>query len=414
MKRLLQFLIYIYPPAWRERYGHEFAALLEDTNATWRQIPDIFLEALKLRMDSLSWRLIGALAAAGLVIGTAVSFGIHDRYISTATLHVDPGPTGDAATARQEVLLSIRNVLSRTSLSNFIQSPTLELYKLERTRVPLQEVIREMKAKDVKIIAKPSGDYRLEFSGESPAQSQIAVQLLANRLMDEHQNRQRSFTNLARDFQKDTGQTAHVPTGISLDMQSPPSLDTSPIYPNRPIIALIGLLFGLLAFPAFALIRKAPRAWLGTASAILLCTGLTGFLPLPYEAEAQLVFDSPATLQAVTKGLPPEVVLIRDAQGTGLTIRARNSDRTAAQRALQNVISRLVEDAAHLNAYQNHPNRMISGPWAEVLDPPTLPIWPVGDVWRDRIAQASFALALVSAAVLWWERRRARTTLQPA
>lgn len=414
MKRLLRALIFVYPRAWRERYGHEFEALLEDTNATWRQIPDIFLEAIKLRIDSVNWRFVGALATAGLVIATAISFGIHDRYISTATLHVDPGPTGDAALARKEILLSIRNVLSRTSLSNLIQSPSLELYKSERARMPLEDVIRDMKAKDLKITPDPAGDYRLEFRGATPEQAQIAVQLLANRLMDEHVNRQRSFTNLARDFQKDTGQTAQVPTGSSLDVQSPPSLDTSPFYPNRPIIALIGLILGLLAVPAFALIRKAPRAWLGASSAVLLCTGLVGFLPLPYESEAELVFDSPATLQTLTRVLPPEVVLVKDSQGTGLTLRLRNSDRFVAQHRVQTVISRMMDDSRRMRNGKSSPAWMISGPWAEVLDPPTLPIWPVGDAWRDRIAQASFALALFSAAVLWWEKRRARTTLLPA
>ena len=369
-----------------------------------------------MRRITLNWRFTGALATAGLVLATALSFAIHDQYISTATVRVDPGPTGAAATARKEVERSIRNVFSRTSLSNFIQSPKLDLYKSDRARKPLEDVIRDMKANDLKITSGSAGSYRLEYRGESPEQAQAAVSLLVTRLFDEQINRQRSLSFLARDFEHDTGQTMQVPAGIRLrlDAGDGPSLHTAPIYPNRPVIALIGLIVGLLAAPVFASIRKAPRAWLGAASGLLLCTGLTAFLPLPYESEAQLVFDSPATLRTLMKDAPPEIVLIADNQGTGLTVRARQADRFLAQQTVHNAISRLVEESARMRPNQNLAARMLAGPWAEVLDPPSLPIYPLGDVWRDRIALASFILALLSAAILYYERRHAKSTLQPA
>lgn len=371
-------------------------------------------EAPKTRPNTLNWGFIAAAGTAGLFLATALSFGIRDRYISAATVRVDPGPQGDADTARREVELAIRNVLSRRSLSSFIQSPKLDLYKSDRARRPLEDVIRDMKANDLKITSEAAGTFRLEYRGESPEQAQTAVRLLITRLFDEQINRQRSLFFLARDVEHDTGQKVPIPSGIGLDVQSPPTLDTAPVYPNRPVIAFIGLIAGLLAVPVITLIRRSPRVWLRAASGLLLCSGLIGFLPLPYESEAQIVFDSPFTLQTLTKNFPAEIAFITDNQGTALTIKVHNSDRFVAQRDVQRAVSRIIEGSARIRPSQSLPSRMISGPWGEVLDPPTLPVHPLGDAWRDRIALASFILALLSGALLYYESRCAPRAVPPA
>lgn len=423
MKPPLSWLLQLYPRQWRERYGEEFEALLEDTNATWSQIPDILWEALKMRIIAINWRLLAACSFAGLVIGAAGSFVIHDRYISTATLRFDAGAQGDLV-ARREVDLSIRNLLSRTSLSNVIQTPGLDLYKQERARKPLEDVMEDMKAHDLKVMLGPAGSLMIRYQAESPEQAQAAVRLLTTRILDEHQNRQHSLANLARDFQHDTGRTLALPTGIGLEVLDPPSRDASPIYPNRPIVAVVGLIGGLLTSFVILLIRRAPRVWLISTVMILLADGATNFLPLPYESQATMLFDSPATLRALVKeraivlaGLESQswrgIDLIPDQSGTGLVIRVRNSDRFVAQRTAQETVSRFVDRLAR-NRDALNSAWVVAGPMAEVLDPPSLPVWPMGDAWRDAIAEGAFVLALISGGILLFRRRQVQLRSQPA
>jgi hypothetical protein len=42
MKRIMRFLVRLYPSSWRKRYGAEFDALLEDAMPTARDTFDLF------------------------------------------------------------------------------------------------------------------------------------------------------------------------------------------------------------------------------------------------------------------------------------------------------------------------------------------------------------------------------------
>ena len=42
----------IYPASWRNRYGIEFRALLDDVNPGWREFFDILKGAVKMRMTN--------------------------------------------------------------------------------------------------------------------------------------------------------------------------------------------------------------------------------------------------------------------------------------------------------------------------------------------------------------------------
>ena len=354
-----------------------------------------------MRITVINWRLLAACAAAGLAGGAAVSFTIHDRYISAATLRLHAGTQSDLV-ALQKVQLSIRNVLSRTSLSNVIQSPGLDLYKQERTRKPLEDVIGDMKAHDLKVVlSSPARTVRIVYRGESPLQAQAAVRLLTTRIRDEYLNRQ---------------QTAKLSTDIGIQVLDPPSLDTSPIYPNRPIVAVVGLFGGLLTAFVVLLVRRAARAWLISALLILLVDGATNFLPLPYESRATMMFDSPATVQAVVTdralalaGLESQswrgIDLSPEQSGPGLVVRVRNADRFVAQRTAQAAVIRFMNRVAS--------KRQGFSSAAEVLEPPSLPVWPMGEAWRDALAAASFALALISGGILLLQRRTEHLRSQP-
>ena len=44
-----------------------------------------------------------------------------------------------------------QEILSRTSLQELIQRPSLDLYKRERQRLPLEDIIQDMRNKYIKI-----------------------------------------------------------------------------------------------------------------------------------------------------------------------------------------------------------------------------------------------------------------------
>jgi len=67
MRRAIQLAANLYPQGWRERYGEEFDALLEDVKPGWKQFTDVLRGALKMQMTNATiyWKLAGALAIAG-------------------------------------------------------------------------------------------------------------------------------------------------------------------------------------------------------------------------------------------------------------------------------------------------------------------------------------------------------------
>ena len=52
MKRIMRFLARLYPSGWRERYGAEFGALLEDATPSAHNAYDILWGAFKMQLDA--------------------------------------------------------------------------------------------------------------------------------------------------------------------------------------------------------------------------------------------------------------------------------------------------------------------------------------------------------------------------
>jgi capsular polysaccharide biosynthesis protein len=239
MKRALYALISLYPKPWRNRYKNEFCALLDDVSPTWRMLVDVFGGALKMQMKIWSpWKIIPAFAVAGVVLATAFSLAVPDRYVSTAVIKIGDGQRRKMAATRQLVE-------SRWFLSKLINEG--DLYKGERSRLPLEDVVERMKSKDLAIYpVNASGvqAFAVSFTSTDAGQAQRTAQRLASQFVD-----------------------AHV--GEVLD---PASLPVHPQNPRRSRIILMGLFAGLVVGVLFALFNGL-RVWkigggLGIAGAI--------------------------------------------------------------------------------------------------------------------------------------------------
>ena len=148
MKRWLSLAAKLYPKAWRARYAKEFDALLEDVEPRWTDVLDVLRGAVMMLVKTWSpyLKLVAALTAAGAIVALAVSFLSPGIYVSSATVRA--GDWQDPQTI-ERIQHAWQQVISRRSLSEIIQRPNLDLYKSDRNRKPLEDVIEDMKDKGI-------------------------------------------------------------------------------------------------------------------------------------------------------------------------------------------------------------------------------------------------------------------------
>jgi hypothetical protein len=83
MKPLIRFAAKLYPRSWRERYGAEFEALLDDTGADPRVALNVFTEAIGMQVQR--WKTIGS---AGLLGAAALCLS---SWLVGQYPHITPG-----------------------------------------------------------------------------------------------------------------------------------------------------------------------------------------------------------------------------------------------------------------------------------------------------------------------------------
>jgi hypothetical protein len=87
MRRLMRLATRLYPAPWRERYGQEFEALLDDLDASWRDVLNVLMGGLAMRIMSISLVPVG-LALVGVLAGAAISLATPGLYQSSGRLRL--------------------------------------------------------------------------------------------------------------------------------------------------------------------------------------------------------------------------------------------------------------------------------------------------------------------------------------
>jgi capsular polysaccharide biosynthesis protein len=225
----------LYPAAWRERYGDEFSALLEDVKPGWRALFDVLRGALKMRLTSVAtyWKLGAGFAIAGLLAATIASFLIPKEYVSTAVLRM---------TDLRDLAKLQERALSRTSLAQIIQSPGLELYPEERKTQPLEDVIATMRARHIQIQLMRNGEnaeaITIAFRYPDREKARKVVGMLIGKLAEGAESKQ-GYQNL--------------------EVVNPPSLPLFAEKGKRPEMLLGGLLAGFVIGLVCAVFVRHPR-----------------------------------------------------------------------------------------------------------------------------------------------------------
>jgi hypothetical protein len=242
MKRLIPIIAGLYPRPWRERYGPEFTALLEDVNPGPGAAFNIFKGAIamQIRIWSYGWVLsISALLAATAFV--VMLFTIPNNYVSQGTLLWNGA--GPATHADLDSLKDAQErVESGPNLTSLVVSQNL--YSRERSRMQLPDVI-ELMRRNVSI--EPAGGpgsqkiVVVAFNYPDPQIAQRVTQALIGAFVDQSFN-ERSAS--PRDG-----------SAASLQILDPPSL---PLRTTRstPALATAALLIGLTMLGLLALFRR--------------------------------------------------------------------------------------------------------------------------------------------------------------
>ena len=284
-------------------------------------------------------RLIAFCAAGGAIAAGFASFAVPERYVSTATMRIFPLP-GGAAQLEIEPVDRLREiaeeVLSRGSLSELIQRPSLDLYRAERWRRPMEDIVEDMRRRDLRIAPTPApglgglgpqGNFQISFEYADRDKAQAVVRELMTKFTE--LNVKAEHTPDGEAVSGGLGLEAAEPAApaigrlsgeLDVPFEHKPLRETmsgtfvlevdeaatspaSPVSPNRPAVAAIGLLAGmllgsLLAFRGWLVARHAatpgPHAsyWkytLGAAAIGALAAGLGSFaIPNRYVSTAVL------------------------------------------------------------------------------------------------------------------------------
>jgi hypothetical protein len=266
MKRMLKILAQLYPTAWRNRYGAEYEALLDDATPRTRDAFDVFLGALKMQITTWSLvRITLATCLFGILAALALSCSLPPRYVAQTVITVYRGnASGLVPTSPEEITDELRGmtdaVLSTDDLSPLIQK--YNLYPKERATMPLDAVLNQMRHNIDILRLRPgahsnaAGGFALQFRYADPHTAQSVDSELTSLFMT---GNLRSKEAAASDQLQSGLLRVQPQSGLVFVVNDPPALPQKPSFPNRRLFGASGLLAGLTGGLMLAAIARARR-----------------------------------------------------------------------------------------------------------------------------------------------------------
>jgi hypothetical protein len=411
----------LYPAAWRERYGREFEALLEDVGPGWREFWDVVGGALKMQMVSWSWRKTAVgFALAGAVVAGVVALRMPNVYISTAVVKIAEGPDTFRALAHAQ-----QDVLRRGSLAQIISR--YGLYPEERKSQPLEDIVMSMRNRSIRmspVAGSGSAAFSVSFQYPDREIARTVTRELTSRMLES------AATGRSR---------------ITLEVLDAASLPGAPLLPNRAAIVAIGLGIGLALGFVFLGIRRWPMVAACGAAAAVLALAVAYAIPDRWISTAVLRLDAGADPSELIRATLSEAGLeeivqrpylrlyeaerrkeplsrvvehmrnhdVRitplrqtardDHQANAFAISFMADDRVKAQAVVRVLVTRMTE--LHLAEMRGRLDGSSNGmPNLEVLDPASLPEQPA-EPNRLVILMLGLGLGIASGVVVSRRRR---------
>jgi succinoglycan biosynthesis transport protein ExoP len=152
----------------------------------------------------------------GLVIATVVAFFWPDTYVSTAVMRVTPQqvpenlvPSAISSQMAERLQQMETEILSRTSLAEIIQKPSLNLYERDRQRIPMEDLVQKMRNKDVRISSMTNAGggrnslasaFTIQFSYPDRYKAQAVVRELVTKFTEQNVRFQQNQATITNDF----------------------------------------------------------------------------------------------------------------------------------------------------------------------------------------------------------------------
>jgi hypothetical protein len=188
MKPILKLLARLYPSAWRNRYGAEYDALLEQNKPHPRDAFDVIRGATTMHLNSRSFvRIILPCALAGTIIAALVSLKIPTLYTSGAVLAMSTDATdGGLGSAEQTATVGselqdgqigslVSEAFDREAMASIITQ--YNLYPSERAKMPLDDVIGKMRSAIlVRSVSTSALDGEISRAEKTPSRNHQAME----------------------------------------------------------------------------------------------------------------------------------------------------------------------------------------------------------------------------------------------
>jgi polysaccharide biosynthesis transport protein len=161
---------------------------------------------------------------AGLVLAVVVAFVWPDTFVSTALMRITPQqvperlvPSAINSQMAERLTAMQQEILSRTSLIELIQRPALNLYPRDRQRLPMEDVVEQMR-KDVTIslldVATQGANrglasaFVIRFKYTDKYKAQAVVRELVSKFSEQNVTELRTQSTLTTSFLNDEWKTA--------------------------------------------------------------------------------------------------------------------------------------------------------------------------------------------------------------
>jgi hypothetical protein len=287
MRRLIACVAKLYPWRWRERYGAEFDALMEDVDADWRELANVLGGALKMQLKSerAYWKLAATMAAIGAIVGLGVSLRVPERYTSSSTLRYSPAPQSDERQIDDVIARLTQEILSRHDLTYVAKQKGV--FGAERPDMPQETVLAKMRAA-IHIEQEPKSGpgartVRISFAYPDKAKARAVAQFLTTHFVDSDGMRERYRVKIWQDV---FGENA--PPGTTLEVVVAPGDPSAGESPNRVPFLITGILAGALLAAVIWRPRAALQLGVYAAAACILAIGVSYLLPARYTSSAQM------------------------------------------------------------------------------------------------------------------------------
>ena len=163
-----------------------------------------------------SW-LIGPMFA-GLVVSVVVAFLYPDTYVSSAVMRITPQQISDRLVPtvvnmqmQQRLQQMQQEILSRGSLAELIARPALDLYKKERQRLPMEDIVQDMRTRAIRIQpvevnagqGRVTSAFTISFAYPDRFKAQAVVRELVTKFTEQNVTVQRNQATTTANFLND-------------------------------------------------------------------------------------------------------------------------------------------------------------------------------------------------------------------